>query len=140
MLTRPPYQADDVLLNARLNPHLPHDVATFAESCRIANLLEAHGFEVVGVFDEVYLRGAGDTWLDLLMERIADDRIDAVDRRVRMAPVRVPMTVPLLYFADWKDGRVPLVSFAIKDGVVTHSVTHGDLLAGFELSIESIKD
>lgn len=66
--------------------------------------------------------------------------IDAVDRRVRMAPVRVPMTVPLLYFADWKDGRVPLVSFAIKDGVVTHSVTHGDLLAGFELSIESIKD
>jgi len=61
--------------------------------------------------------------------------IDAVHRKVFLSPPRVPVTIPLLFFADWKKGRVPMISFSIIEGRLTHVLTDGDLVAGYDIIV-----
>lgn len=58
-------------------------------------------------------------------------QIDGVRREVRIAPLRASLRLPLLFFSDWKNGRIPWVN--VTAGKV--SIEYPELLGDYRLVI-----
>lgn len=58
-------------------------------------------------------------------------QIDGVAKEVRIAPLRRSLRLPLVFFADWKSGRIPWVH--VTDGAVR--LEHPELLGDYRLVI-----
>lgn len=61
--------------------------------------------------------------------------IDAVERRVRFRPVRVPCRIPLIYFADWNKGIVPWMNCVQTGGKVRVRLENSHLLTGWNVAL-----
>ncbi len=61
--------------------------------------------------------------------------VDRVAGRVSLNPVRVPLRVPLLPFADWDLGAVPWLDVSLEAGEVRARISRRDLLAGFTVTV-----
>ncbi|MBO9605846.1 MAG: DUF4965 domain-containing protein [Paenibacillaceae bacterium] len=62
-------------------------------------------------------------------------QVDKVRRVVHLNPVRVPCRVPLLSFADWKEGVVPWANFRLEQGQVVFELEEREQLQGFQLFV-----
>ena len=61
--------------------------------------------------------------------------IDDLCKIIKMQPVKVPLKVPLLHFADWEKNRVPIVSLYLEHTCVKYSVENQDLLSPYKIII-----
>jgi hypothetical protein len=78
-----------------------------------------------GCFTDVYMYNSGGISLDYyprgavafgLLPALAGLQVDRVTQTVSVAPVREPLRLPLLNYADWEAGRVPWLTLEQKDG------------------------
>jgi len=80
-----------------------------------------------GCFTDVYVYGGDSISLDYyprgvaafgMLSATAGLQVDKITGRVSVAPVRTPLRIPLLAYADWAGGKVPWLDIvAEKDGV-----------------------
>lgn len=84
-----------------------------------------------GCFTDVYVYGNDSISLDYyprgvaafgLLPALAGLQVDKVSGLVSVAPVRTPLRVPLLTYADWAAEKVPWLNFEPKDGQTQVSV------------------
>ncbi|HTL52947.1 MAG TPA: DUF4965 domain-containing protein [Planctomycetota bacterium] len=61
--------------------------------------------------------------------------IDAIERRVRFRPIRVPCRIPLLYFADWQKGVIPWMNCVQTSGKVRVRMENSHLLTGWNVAL-----
>ncbi|MGH7143044.1 MAG: glutaminase domain-containing protein [Planctomycetota bacterium] len=61
--------------------------------------------------------------------------IDAVERRVRFRPVRVPCRIPLVYFADWSKNLIPWMNCVQTGGKVRVRMENSHLLTGWNVAL-----
>jgi hypothetical protein len=99
--------------------------------------------EKYGAFTDVYVYGRDSTSLDYyprgvaafgLIDALAGLQFDRVEGVLSLAPVRTPLRIPLLMFADWEAGTVPwlMVDGAPDDLSVR---VEGDLPEGIEVRL-----
>jgi len=88
-----------------------------------------------GTFTDVYVYGSDHISLDYyprgtaafgLLPAMAGLQVDKVTGRVSVAPVRAPLRIPLLAYADWQAGSVPWLTIAA-DGAQAKVRVEGEL-------------
>lgn len=88
-----------------------------------------------GCFTDVYMYNSGGISLDYyprgavafgLLPALAGLQVDRVTQRVSVAPVRLPLRVPLLNYADWEAGKIPWLTLEQQDGA-TQVKVQGEL-------------
>jgi hypothetical protein len=65
-------------------------------------------------------------------------RVDAPSRRIRLAPVRVPIRVPLLPFVDWDKRVVPWVEYILEDGRIACCIDGRGTLRGWDIDAGNV--
>jgi hypothetical protein len=99
-----------------------------------------------GCFTDVYNYGGGSTSLDYYPRGIAVAgfvpaaaglQLDRVTGTVSLAPIRLPLRVPLTALADWDGERVPWASISVVDDSVSFRVTPRELVDGLAVSMRS---
>ncbi|MCX7956971.1 MAG: DUF4965 domain-containing protein [Endomicrobia bacterium] len=63
-------------------------------------------------------------------------RIDAVKKVIKLSPVRVPLKIPLVSFADWEKGKIPVVEFYFINKKINLKIHNRELLKGYEIIFE----
>ncbi len=96
-----------------------------------------------GCFTDVYVYGSDRISLDYyprgvavvgLINALGGIQIDRQAKKVSVAPLRLPLRLPLTEFADWKGERVPWLNLAADpQGQVTIQVENEDLLSGIKV-------
>ncbi|UCG16310.1 MAG: DUF4965 domain-containing protein [Phycisphaerales bacterium] len=81
---------------------------------------------------EYYPRGM--TSIGLLLAAVGL-RVNAQARRIGLAPVRVPVRVPLLPFVDWQRRVVPWVEFILEKGRVACCLDDRGVLHGWAIDV-----
>ena len=83
-------------------------------------------------FNHLHYYPRGITSLGLIYA-LGGVRLSRLDRKLVVAPVRVPCRVPLLSLADWEARRVPWLEARLREGRVEVTITDEGLLEGLEL-------
>lgn len=98
--------------------------------------------EKAGCFTDVYIYDTDEILLDYyprgitaigILNALAGMQIDAKERQISFAPIRLPLRIPLTFAADWHKGIVPWAIFKEKDGQPALRLENEELLEGWTL-------
>ncbi len=70
-----------------------------------------------------------------ILYALAAVKIDCEKKLIKFAPVRVPLRIPLVSFANWKKGRIPIVEFLCKNGKINTNFVNKNLIKGYKIKM-----
>ncbi len=62
-------------------------------------------------------------------------RIDCVKKVLKFSPVKLPLRIPLISFADWQKGGFPVVEFFYRNGKIKANFINKNLMKGYKIEI-----
>jgi len=80
-----------------------------------------------------YLRGITSIGLFFALAGI---KIDVVKKTIVVSPVRIPVKIPLLTFADWEKMRVPWIEISLVDKKINVEIKNNNLIKNYKVVIE----
>lgn len=70
-----------------------------------------------------------------ILYALAGIKVDAERKVIKFSPVKVPLKIPLVSFADWTKGRFPIVEFLYKNGKVYTNFVNKNLIKEYKVKM-----
>lgn len=77
-----------------------------------------------------YPRGVCSFWI---LYALAGVRVDSVRKFIKFSPIKIPLKIPLVSFADWETGKVPFLEFFIKNKKIVVKILNKHLLKDYKI-------
>lgn len=62
-------------------------------------------------------------------------QVDEQEKKIKLQPSKVPVSLPLFHFANWAENKVPKVRFYLQGTQVKYEIEHEEMLRGYTITV-----